>query len=159
MAWLVVQKSKTVSDTFEYFKKTISKDIYLPLIKYHGKGFFPFGYNISKAKNKLLNDLNSILNFGYSKVYVFAASHSALQIINMSIEGKLDTRLKLIFISPQVYTKIFFFSKRYICCYSFFWLQVNSENNFVRKIYKFSSKKKFYKKWFWLYFYKRRFYD
>ena len=99
--------SKTVRDIFEYFKKTISKDIYLPLMKYHGKGFFPFGYNISKAKNKLLDDLNSILDFGYSKVYVFAASHSALQIINMSIEGKLDTRLKLIFMSPQIYTRIF----------------------------------------------------
>ena len=99
--------SKTVRDTFEHFKKTISKDIYLPLMKYHGKGFLPFEYDTSKAKNELLNDLNSILDFGYSKVYVFAASHSALQIINMSIEGKLDTRLKLIFMSPQIYTRIF----------------------------------------------------
>ena len=99
--------SKTVRDTFEHFKKTISKDIYLPLMKYHGKGFLPFEYDTSKAKNELLDDLNSILDFGYSKVYVFAASHSALQIINMSIEGKLDTRLKLIFMSPQIYTRIF----------------------------------------------------
>jgi hypothetical protein len=99
--------SKPVRDIFEYLKKTTFKDIYLPLVKYHGKNFFPFGYNVFEAKNKLLSDLNCILDFGYSKIYLFASSHAALQIIDMSIKDKLDKRLKLIFINPQIYTKKF----------------------------------------------------
>lgn len=109
--------SKTVRDTFEYLKKDALKDIYMPLVKYHGKGFFPFNYNPTEARKKLLKDLNDIVSFGYSKIYVFASSHAALQIINLSISGKLDPKLKLIFMSPQICNKIM---SRLAIVYSFF---------------------------------------
>ena len=99
--------SLTVNNTFSHLKKVAHRDIYLPLVKYHGKGSFPFGYDPAKAREKLLKDLNSIIDFGYSKVYIFASSHSALQIMNMSINGDLNDKFKIIFMCPQIYTKFF----------------------------------------------------
>ena len=79
------------------------KDVYAPLLRFHGiKNLIFSRYNPYLNFEKLKKDLDFILNLNYKRIYFVSFSHGGLQTVRASLDGLLDHRCSLILLCPQL---------------------------------------------------------
>ena len=93
---------------FDYLhNKYENKDIYMPLLKYHGRHIREIlKINCYEIANCLNNDLNYLVSLGYKKIYCVGHSLGGATLSYLSLKNLLDPRIKIILYNPSVYIKM-----------------------------------------------------